>query len=230
MTTPPRPPDRDPQTAEILAVAPLDEVTRARLVRTALGATSSAGDPGVGDPGGRGDPTRRAPGWRRPVALVAGAAALLVGLAVGVAVLAPQGPDDTTATATGRSLVPTTAGVAPAGGADVATPEADRGAIAAAPAPGDPVALDDLGDLGDVSTPTRLVGAVAPRLTARGSFTTTAGPCAATATGRTPIATGAGTVAGRNVVVVVWRSADGSTTVAALRSGSCTPVVTADLP
>jgi hypothetical protein len=138
----PRPHDpaedaRDPRVATWLAVDPLDEVTRARLVRAAVAGASEA-----------------SPSARRWVAAVAVAAVLVALLVVAGAVLLSGGDD----TATTASRAPAKESARDSRGANDAAgsvaPEAAALPDAAAPA-----TLPSVGDLGDVSTEARLARA-----------------------------------------------------------------------
>jgi hypothetical protein len=115
---------RDERIAALLEVPPLDEVTRRRLVRTALASTA---------------------GPRSRLALaVSAAAAVILGLIVGAVVVTR--PDDSTETAARPQDDASTTLEAPAQRASApAADEAGSPAIAAAPA-------TDLGDLGSVSS------------------------------------------------------------------------------
>ncbi len=239
MTTPQRPPDaddgRDPRIAGLLEVEPLDEVTRARLVRTALAGADepSTGHEGVQDP-------ERSPERKALAAILSVAAALLVVLVVGLAVLVPRGSDDPGPTALD----------APSDSAKRATPAApflpDASAaptVQEAPAAGSessalevqpaPLALPSLGDLGDVSNETRLARAASARLARPFDATTvTVKGCAASAGNAfgTPVAAGTGTIDGRRAVVVVAEQPAGTTAVVAVRGRSCGRGVSAVLP
>ena len=237
MTTPQRPPDaddgRDPRIAGLLEVAPLDEVTRARLVRTALAGTDEpAGHEGVQEP-------ERSPERKPLAAILAVAAAFLVVLVVGLAVLVPRESD-----------VPGPAALdAPSDSAKRATPAAPflpdasaAPAVQEAPAAGSesalevqpaPLTLPSLGDLGDVSNETRLARAASARLARPfDAMTVTVKGCAASAGNAfgTPVAAGTGTIDGRRAVVVVAEQPAGTTAVVAVRGRSCGRGVSAVLP
>jgi hypothetical protein len=128
---------RDPELAAVLAVAPLDDLTRARLVRTAI-----VEHPGVSRPRGR-----------LPAALGV-AAALVIGAMIGALVVTrPDAPEPTTAArAAATSLAPSSP--APAS-------PAEAGASAF-----DPAAATPLGDLGVVASVGALRDAITARLEA----------------------------------------------------------------
>lgn len=221
MTTPPSPPGpddtRDPRVAAWLAVDPLDDVTRARLVRDALAGSADA-------------PTARPhPHRRRTMAVVGVAAAVVAALVVVGAVLVPRG-DDTTPSAVDAP-------------ASKARPEASRpagdssaaGATAEAP-PAEtlrPGPLPALGDLGDVSSEAKLERAARGSLSVPlGSPSTPLTGCAAAA-GRafgTPIAVGTGRIDGRRATVVAAHQAAGSTAVVAVAGRTCGRAVSVVLP
>ena len=217
MTTPDTPDDRDRQVAAWLDVEPLDADTRARLVRAAV-------DAAVSDSAGTADPTSARPLGR----LLAVAAALVVLLAVGIAVLVPRSSDDTTLEATDAPTAesaPTDTKVAP-------STDLERAPSAAAvpDAAGSDVlrqivlALPSIGDLGNVSTPERLERAVTPRIPpATGAPTVSVPGCAADAGQAfgTPVATGTGRIDGSPAIVVVAEQAAGTTAVVAVRGADC---------
>jgi hypothetical protein len=195
---PPRPPadGRDLRVAAWLAVDPLDEVTRGRLVRAALDATESASAP-----------TRPA---RRLAAAVAVAAALLVILLVGLAVLVPR-TEDTRPTALD----------APAGKRAAGVDAAPESAGASVPAV---LVLPSIGDLGDVSTPDRLARAARPRLPPTIDSTSVTVSGCAVAAGRafgTPTAAGTARIDGRRAVVIVTEQPAGTTAAVAVEGRTC---------
>lgn len=210
MTDEPAAPDdaRDERVAALLAVPPLDDVTRRRLVRDALGATEDAPAP----------PRSRS----RLAVAVPVAAAILVGLVVG-AVIVQRPSDDPPTAAQPASSVP-----APQGDSERAA-EADDGAPAVAQSPS--VAPASLGNLGIVDDEADLRIAVS---LAEGQ---PAGPEAATAAEAACASTdpaGLGLVAvtalgtalhdDAPVVVLVGTDAEGRRRAIAL-DASCTPVL-----
>ena len=219
MTTPPapEPPDaRDPRTAAWLAVEPLDEVTRARLVRAAL----AAADRPAEEPGG--DGSGRAP--HRTARFLALAAALLVVLVVGLAVVVRRTSNDPTPTAADapRAKAAPEAAQAPSAGGSGGTAEADA----------TPTALPALGELGDVSTEAALSAAVAPRAAVA---TRTFGivPACAVEAGRslgTPVAAGTGTIDGKPATVVFVQRPDGLSGAIAVVNRTCEAVSSVLLP
>lgn len=230
MTAPPSPPPgpsadaRDLQVAAWLAVDPLDEVTRARLVRTALAGVTDA-------PGATATPTGSAPGAprhrARRVAALAAAAAVAVGLVVGVGVVARDGADDTPTAADAPS--PKAAPDRSRRAGDVETGLAAPEAADAAP----PVVVASIGDLGDVSSQRALERAARAVLSAPfGSPTARLDGCALTA-GRsfgTPVAAGRGRIDGVRATVVVAEQPAGSTAVVAVAGRDCDRAVSVILP
>jgi hypothetical protein len=206
MTTPNPPEDpRDPRTAEWLEVEPLDELTRARLVRTALTRSADTAHP----------VSRRS--RRTLTAALAVAAALLVVVVGGVALLRPGSGEDSSPTAARAPSAPSAKGATPSApsraGDSSAMAEAD-----AVPAP-----LRSLGPLGDVSSPARLRAAASRSLAAPATATVVPSECAVAA-GRalgTPIAAGTASVDGQAATVVVARRPDGRRVAIAVVDGSC---------
>ena len=129
---------RDEQIAEALAVPPLDDVTRRRLVRTALDAVpaESAESDDADDADGA-----RPPGERRSWVPLVAAAVVMVLVVVGVVALRGGGNDSSSDTAARKAdRVPT---------AQTPSAAADSSSGAAASlVPG----TADLGDLGDLSS------------------------------------------------------------------------------
>jgi hypothetical protein len=231
--TPPTPPaseppegaDRDQTVSSWLAVEPLDEVTRARLVRTALAATAAgtAAEPDADS----------APGGHRVARLLAVAAALLAVLAVSLAVLLPR-DDDTAPTALDRTEAGAEAerpGGVGNGSETFSVPAAPdtEAPTAAADQATETLALPDLGALGDVSTSSRLRDAVAATATRdrSGTGTTAVSGCALAAARAlgTPTAAGTGTLDGRPATVLAVRRPDGASAAVATRGPSCGRVV-----
>jgi hypothetical protein len=188
-----------------LAVEPLDEVTRARLVRNAVAGSEDAI---------AGDATA-ATGPRRTGRLLAVAAAVVVVLAVGIAVLVPRAeePTPTAADAPAAKVAPE-AGQAPASDSSGA---AARSEVA-------PVPLSPLGDLGDVSTAARLQAQVGARRDPRFAGPTLVPPGCAFAAARslgTPRAAGTGSVDGKPATVILVERPDGREAAVAIVDGSC---------
>lgn len=244
MTAPPPPtpptgpddrsdPDRDPRVAGWLAVEPLDDVTRTRLVGTALAGAAAASSADTADARtAAGDPavTPIGPRRRSPYAtLVSVAAAVLVALVVVGAVLLPGDGDDSTRTAKGTP--PTASASAASGQAGDSARAPQDSALAEADAV--PLALPSLGDLGDVSTEARLARAARVAFAAGPNASTT--PvigCAVTEAGAlgTPAAAGTGTIDGRPAVIVVVAGGSGANAAVAVRVPSCGRTVSAALP
>jgi hypothetical protein len=135
-TPPPGPPDdaRDPELAALLAVPPLDDVTRRRLVRTAVDATSAP--PVVAS-------TRSK---SRLGAAMGVAAALAVGAIVGAVVVTRPSEPDTPSAARASSTVPSTAPAAAEAEAGAPAPQsADDQVSGEDPAGAPPQELGDLG-------------------------------------------------------------------------------------
>jgi hypothetical protein len=176
-----------------LAVEPLDEVTRARLVRAALALDEPA-------PAATRTTRRRAP------TLVAVAAAGLAAIVAGVALLVSPSGDSRPTAAHGPTRASPEA---------VGRPSADA---QRAPAFSDttPRPLTALGDLGDVGSPSAMRRSVSDALESHA----TPGPASATAPVEcaleaasafgTPIAAGHGTIEGRAVTVVIVERLGGS--------------------
>ena len=190
---------RDQTLAEHLEVAPLDEMTRRRLVRTAMASAA---------------PPRRGLAVILPVA-----AALVIGLIVGAVLV--TSPESTTTTAQQA----TTAG-APAPRGVEPTDQAHKGGNPVfAPAPESGAA--DLGDLGEVGDPATLQRAVAAAQAkgAANSSEAAALPCAQSdpaAVGLVVIgASGRGTYQGVPVTVLVGTGADGGEVAVSVRTSDC---------
>ena len=185
-----------------LQVEPLDEVTRARLVRTALAAAPAAADRGAADRG------RRRAGW------LAAAAAIVAVVAVGVSVLVRDSePPQTTASA------PTADGESEKGTAQqldaTAAPSASREASASA---------SSLGKLGEVGRAAALREAV-KSATARGQFRAEC-PVPDVGTAGVLISVGTGTVDGEPAsVYVIEVPAVGKVAVAVVDQGCRTAVL-----
>jgi hypothetical protein len=127
---------RDEQLAATLAVPPLDDVTRRRLVRGALDALDDSDGTEVAEP----------PRERRSWAPLAAAAVVILLVVVGIVALGSAGNDSTNNTAARNAEREPTAGT-PAAGTPSAAADSSSGA-AASLVPG----TVDLGDLGDLSS------------------------------------------------------------------------------
>jgi hypothetical protein len=189
------PPDEERDVALLarLAVEPLDEVTRAWLVRIALALDEPT-------------PALTRTTRRRAPTLIAVAAAVIAVIVAGVALLVPSSDDSRPTAARGPTL---------------ANPEAAGRTFAdaqRAPAFSDatPRPLTALGDLGDVSTPSAMRRSVSDALESHATpGSATASPpveCALEAARAfgTPIAAGHGTIEGRAVTVVIVERLGGS--------------------
>jgi hypothetical protein len=205
---------RDERIGAWLEVEPLDDVTRRRLVSTALAATSTA-------------PT--AIPSKRPsyaVRWIAAAASIVVILVVAVALLtAPGGNDEQQASTPPRSPAAEqkSAGAATGSAADSAAPQA----TALAPL--------DAGDFGDLDVPANLArlrtslqaerstsGAASAAGTTTGSFTELdALPCRDDLPSGTVTAVATGTLDGRRTVVVLTTLPDGNRSIDAVLSSPC---------
>jgi hypothetical protein len=215
---------RDERMAARLTVEPLDDVTRARLVRNAL----SAAEPEAAPDAQR---ARRSPA---PVRWLAVAAILVVLLAVGVAALVSNGSDSAPTAARDSKTAarpPSRIEVTPN-----AAPQADsqlNGNYSIS-------AVQTLGDLGDVSTAAELRRAVTAALPAHAQTLDQAEraavpsasassdvpklipadcPAHPTPPAGTTIAVGEGTVGGKPVSVSVVERADGTRVAYASRDG-----------
>lgn len=206
MSTPsaPEPPDaRDPRTAEWLAVEPLDEVTRTRLVRAALAETDAAPTPGHAVA----DEPDRSP--NRAFRFFAVAAALLMILVVGIAVLVPRGSDESTPTA---SDLPSAERVAPEAAQAPASDPSGSSGSSGATAPADAAApLSPIGSLGDVSTKALLrakARSLRDPLFAQPTVLPLACAVEAARALGVPVAAGTGTVAGEPATVILVERAE----------------------
>jgi hypothetical protein len=192
-----RPDARDPELAARLAVDPLDEVTRRRLVTTALAATEAGHEPRPRGPRG----------WR----WLAAAAAVVVVAAGGLAIVTAEGGHDEQQ----ASRLPVRER---AGHADSATGVApvDVGAF------GD---LDDPTNLAALRaallTTTRPTGASAETPAVAPAVPTTRAACASDLPAGTVLARGTGTLDGRPATVVLTELADGSRSYDAVLDHPC---------
>ncbi len=198
---------RDDRLGAWLEVAPLDDVTRRRLVSTAL---ASSG------------PRRRTPA--HAARWIVAAAAIVVVLVLGLALLtAPGGHDDQQAsTPAGTSALDrqsTRPSVPPAGSADSAPTNATTPPV-------------DVGDFGDLSVAANLdrlrvaleSGVPSSSLAAdgaRATFGFDASNCRGRLPDGTVTALATGTLDGRPAVAVLTTLADGSRSVDALLSAPC---------
>jgi hypothetical protein len=181
-------------------VPALDDLTRRRLVRTAVDAAADDGD-------------ARTATWMRRLGPL-GAAAAVLAVVVGLGALVVSGGDDSDSTAvtSADSSRDDSGGGA---GAESATPDAVGGAPS------------DLGDLGDVSDLDALAGEVEAQTTAREGDLGAAElalPCAAEITAVAPgpiVATGTGTFEGRPAAVVVTTDATGEQVVLVATTDDC---------
>jgi hypothetical protein len=210
--TPTQPPDdgpRDEQVAALLAVEPLDDMTRRRLVNTAVAATALPDDEEEDQLGRR--------GRSRLAVLLPVAAALAIGVVVGALVVTR--PDDTTNTAA-RQDTDTSVAKGAAGADSTPAPQA----AANPPALNESSPLKSLGDLGDVSEPGSLNQAVTAART-KDAATTPTGVCADIPPRDlgllTTSAAGTGTAGGEAVNVILGADASGETIAVVLRSEDC---------
>jgi hypothetical protein len=194
---------RDPELAALLAVPPLDEVTRRRMVDVALAERPRAARP-VG----------------RTTAAIGVAAALLIGVLVGaVVVTRPDDPQPTTA-----ARAPEATAAAPKDAAAEGAPPT------VAPAPG---SENQLGDLGTVDSPAALRAAITNRLEtgaslAASELTTNCvarGPEAAGLVAVSAVGTATYAAAGQ-VVVLVGTTPAGENVAVAVTPTDCTVVAT----
>lgn len=208
-----------------LAVAPLDELARRRLVTRALDAIEAPAHPGSG---------------RRTVALRVLAAAASVLVVVGGIAIAVRSDDDGNGAAetAGRSTEAVDEQAGDAAASAPAPPEGAGSGAADEQAFQSPV---DLGDLGDVSDPADLAtrvadGAAPPAATEsegqdseRGAATATGPACLPPAPNGVVVESfGTGTVDGAPVIVAVVVGPDGARRAVAQTAGSC--VVVLDIP
>jgi hypothetical protein len=201
---------RDEQIAGLLAVEPLDHLTRRRLVTTAV----RAADAGPADPDEIDDePDRR--GRSRFAVLLPVAAAIAIGIIVGALVVTrPEGSTTTAARQDTDTSVAADAGSAPA-------PQA----AANPPAINESSPLRSLGDLGDVTDPGALDQAVGAAQAKDAAAVTPTGVCADIPPPDLGLvstsAAGTGTAAGVAVNVIVGADATGERIAVVLRSEDC---------
>jgi hypothetical protein len=180
-------------------VPALDDVTRRRLVRTAVDAAAD-------------DRDARTSTWMRRLGPL-GAAAAVLAVVVGLGALVVSGGDDSDSTAVSSedSSSDDSGGGA---GAESATPDAVGGAPS------------DLGDLGDVSDLDALAAEVRDASRGAGDLDATQAtlPCTEEITALEPgpiVATGTGTFEGRPAVVVVTTDAAGEQVVLVATTDDC---------
>jgi hypothetical protein len=203
------PDERDPGIAALLDVEPLDDVTRARLVRNAVAAADAQPVPAH---------HRRVTRW-----IAAAAASVVVVVGVGVA-LTVGGPDDSQPTASRP------AAKAPGDELrDTAQQQLDRGATPESPAAAPSAnefgeratdAVPALGDLGEVADPAALRRAVR-RATASGTFAP-ACSLAVNPTRDRVVSAGTGTVDGEPATVFIVERAGGGRRAVAIVNAGCT--------
>jgi len=203
---------RDERIAEALAVPPLDDVTRRRLVRAALDAVPTESDE---------SDEAHPPGERRSwVPLVAAAVVMLL-VVVGVIALRGGGPDSTDTAARKNGASATSSVGAPLGSADAVAP-ATGPETSSGPTNGG-AGVTGLGDLGDLSNSaarqrarTEIAGS--PTGDAAGVDNVqqllgevAAAPCAGTLRSGEIVGVGSATVDGHPAIVVVTSSGATST-------------------
>jgi hypothetical protein len=209
---------RDEQIGEALAVPPLDDLTRRRLVRNALAA--SVEEPDIDDTGADDAAERRS--WGPLVA-----AAVVILLVVGGFVALGRSGDDNPTDTAARKADRTPTAETPTGQAPSAAADSASGAAASFAAG---TAL--YGDLGDLSTtaartaarsaigaPDAPSGEVSESFAARVATASCAAPLRAAGT---VVGIGSATVDGRRAGVVVTQSADGTRTPYLLEFSPCT--------
>ena len=202
---------RDERLAQWLEPEPLDEITRRRLVSTAMRESGGARD----------SRDSRAVRW------IASAAAIVVVLVVGLALITAQGgSDDHDAATPVRTPASSETGVnAPSGGAaaDSLSPQAQSRADLT------PVDVGDFGDLDRTANRDRLQAALEGDLTAfaAGKAATEnladldALPCRDQLPAGTVVAIGTGTLDGRAAVVVRTELGDGTRAIDVVLTGPC---------
>jgi hypothetical protein len=197
-------PDRDEHLAALLAVEPLDELTRRRLVQVAVEASESH------------RPTVAR--WRAAVGV---AAALAVGAVVGTVLV--NHPDDTMPTAAPKATAESTSSPLGGGGADALVPAAGEATTA----------LGDLGDVTDPDALREAIGSARALATSGGSEEIASIPCTgvpAEALGL--VAAGAlatATFTGEPAVVFVGTSPDGTALAVVARAADCAVVTSVAL-
>ena len=193
--------DRDAALAALLAVEPLDEVTRRRLVHVAIEAASRL----------RPTPSR----WRAAIGV---AAALAVGTVVGAVLV--NHPDDTTPTAAPEAAADSTSSPLGSGGADALVPAAGEAVTL----------LGDLGDVTDPDVLREAIGSAQGRETSGGPEAPASVPCTGVPAETLGIvAAGAlatATFAGEPAVVFVGTSPEGNVLAVVARAVDCSVVTT----
>jgi hypothetical protein len=190
--------ERDPEVAAWLAVDPLDEVTRRRLVSTALR---------EGAPAAPARPTSRAWRW-----IAAAAAVVVLGVGALAIVTADGGNDATTA-----SRAPSSEGVAVAPKAGATLSVGDLGDLA------DPANLARLRDR-TAAADSSAAAAPNPAFSEGGDVqheTRASTACSDQLPDGTVLATGTGTLDGRPAVAVLLERPDGKQEIDAVLTDSC---------
>ena len=200
---------RDERLAALLAVSPLDEVTRNRLVREAL--------------------ERPVPRPSRLPAAMAVAAAVIVGIVVGTVLVQDENPVATTTAQGGQPSVTNNADAE----AFELQKDASPGAAESAPAP-----ITPLGGLGDITKPADLLEAIDGGV-ARSAGPTDdsavplAYPCASTPAETFDLvattALGLGFYRGFPVTIFVGTSPDGEARAVVVRQDDCTELASVKL-
>lgn len=194
-------PDRDGALAALLAVEPLDELTRRRLVHVAVEAAAR--------------PRPTVPRWRAAIGV---AAALAVGTVVGAVLV--NHPDGTTPTAAPEAAAESTSSPLGSGGADALVPAAGEGVTV----------LGDLGDVTHPDALREAIGSAQVRATSGGSEALASVPCTGVpAETLGLVAAGAlatATFAGEPAAVFVGTSPDGTALAVVARAVDCTVVTT----
>ncbi|MET0275813.1 MAG: hypothetical protein ABW211_03080 [Acidimicrobiia bacterium] len=193
---------RDDELAARLAVEPLDELTRRRLVARAM--SESEVDAAPASPTG--------PSVRRLRWLVAAAAALLVVVLGSVAILRNNGSNDATVASRDRTRVVTGSTVDPQQkGAAAPNAEAAAGSSADSAFGSTGIALGDFGDLSKAAARTRVLAAIdAANLQSPSGITEGIDRSACRDPDSDPVlATATGTYAGRPARVLVTEAGEG---------------------
>jgi hypothetical protein len=210
---------RNPELADALAVPPLDDVTRRRLVRNAVDAADTAESTTPGST------TPSSPGRRSWAPLAAAAVVILLVVAVGVFALARSGGDSSDTAA--RQGAKTPAAVAPTAAPTAGSAESSG---AAASVGAGVTAYGDLGDLSRASARDAARAKVASDGAAPAADLSEAllvriadAACAASlrTEGTTLVGVGRATVDGNDAAVVVTRGADGTRTAHLLVFSPC---------
>ena len=197
---------RDPNLASRLRVEPLDEVTRARLIRTAV---QAAADDTLQDQRAR----------RTFAARVLAVAAAVAAVVVVSVVLLTRGSDEPRPAA----LAPSNSASEKATAESASPTSALRDSALASGTAGDAFAnqpLTALGPLGEIAKPSVLRDAIAH---AERAGTTTPPTCATTAatSAGTPVAAGTGTVDGEPATVIIVKRTDGGRRAVTVIDATC---------